>query len=70
MLTRAVESARFTRVTTFSPRNVLHEFILSSVADVDAEFSAYLLEAYRVGEQRHLAKPRSEPSARSSTTSG
>ena len=33
----------------------MHVFRLSSVAEVDAEFRAWLAEAYRVGEQEHLS---------------
>lgn len=57
VLAREVRSDRFTRVTTFSPRNVLHEFVLTSLDEVDDEFADLMLEAYRVGEQRHLPKP-------------
>jgi len=32
----------------------VHLFRLRSPEEVDAEFRAWLLEAYRVGEQRHL----------------
>jgi uncharacterized protein DUF5655 len=56
ILARRVDSDRFTKVEVYSPRNVLHAFRLRSPADVDAEFSAWLIEAYRVGEQRHLAR--------------
>jgi hypothetical protein len=44
-------------VQTFSPRNHLHTFRLSSLADVDDELRAWLAEAYLVGEQRHLDAP-------------
>jgi hypothetical protein len=54
VLARRVDSPRFTRVDTFSPRNVVHAFRLASPAEVDAEFAAWIGEAYRVGAQHHL----------------
>ncbi|CAN5116239.1 hypothetical protein BH18ACT5_BH18ACT5_06400 [soil metagenome] len=56
VLARLVESPRFTRVETYSPRNILHAFRLHSPAEVDVEFVGWLEEAYRVGEQRHLRR--------------
>jgi len=56
ILARRVDSDRFTKVEVYSPRNVLHAFRLHSPAEVDPEFSAWLIEAYHVGEQRHLAR--------------
>lgn len=53
VLARHVDSPRFLRVDTFSPRNVVHAFRLTSPADVDTEFVAWLTEAYRVGAQQH-----------------
>jgi hypothetical protein len=55
VLARRLESPRFTRIETFSPRNHLHAFRITRVADVDAEFRGWLAEAYQVGEQKHLA---------------
>jgi Domain of unknown function (DUF5655) len=52
VLAREVADARFRRVQVFSKGNVLHEFRLTSAADVDARFVAYLGEAYQVGCQR------------------
>ena len=54
VLARHVPSTRFRRVETYSPRNVLHTFRLTTPADVDPEFTAWLAEAYRVGTQEHL----------------
>ena len=54
VLARRFENPRFRRVETFSPRNHLHAFRFESVDDVDAEVSAWLTEAYQVGQQRHL----------------
>ena len=57
VLARRIDSPRFLRVETFSPRNVLHSFRLSGPDEVDAEFAAWLAEAYRVGAQEHLRRP-------------
>jgi hypothetical protein len=54
VLARQIDSPRFLRVEVFSPRNVLHSFRLTSPADVDDEFTAWLTEAYHVGQQHHL----------------
>ena len=54
VLARQVDSARFTRVEVYSPRNVLHAFRLTGPDEVDTEFAAFLAEAYRVGAQEHL----------------
>lgn len=51
VLARRIESARFTRIETYSPRNVVHAFRLTSPSDVDDEFTGWLEEAYRVGCQ-------------------
>ena len=53
---RRVESPRFTRVETFSPRNHLHAFRINSLSDLDEEFADWIREAYAVGEQKHLRK--------------
>ena len=54
VLARRLESPRFRRIETFSPRNHLHAFRFETVEDVDSEVGAWFAEAYRVGEQRHL----------------
>jgi Domain of unknown function (DUF5655) len=54
VLARRLENKRFRRIETFSPRNHLHAFRFENVGDVDAEVSAWLAEAYQVGQQRHL----------------
>jgi hypothetical protein len=53
VLARRLEDPRFTRIETFSPRNHLHAFRLTSPDAVDAQFRAWLAEAYDVGMQRH-----------------
>jgi uncharacterized protein DUF5655 len=59
VLARRLEHPRFRRIETISPRNHVHHFRLTSLADVDAELAAWLREAYAVGEQRHLERPAS-----------
>jgi hypothetical protein len=54
VLARRFEHPRFRRIVTFSPRNHLHAFRFENVDQVDTEVAAWLAEAYRVGEQRHL----------------
>lgn len=54
VLARRLEHPRFRSVQTFSPRNHLHVFRLTSVDDVDDDVRMWLTEAYAVGEQRHL----------------
>ena len=58
VLARALPAERFRTVETFSPRNHLHVFRLSTPEDVDGEVEAWLAEAYDVGAQRHLRRPR------------
>jgi hypothetical protein len=54
VLARRLESPRFRRIETFSPRNHLHAFRLVDEAEIDEEFRAWMAEAYRVGNQEHL----------------
>ena len=56
VLARRVDSPRFRRIETYSPRNVLHAFRLTSPDEVDDEFPGWLAEAYAVGQQRHLTR--------------
>jgi hypothetical protein len=56
VLARRFEHPRFRQVQTISPRNHVHTFRLTTPADLDAEFRAWLAEAYAVGEQRHITK--------------
>jgi hypothetical protein len=55
VLASRVENSRFVKIETISPRNHVHHFRLRSLADLDSEFAALLREAYRVGQQHHLA---------------
>ena len=54
VLARRLESSRFARVETYSPRNHLHAFRLTRPEEVDDEVRSWLAEAYQVGMQRHL----------------
>ncbi len=54
VLARRLDSPRFQRIQGFSPRNVLHAFRLIGPVEVDCEVRSWLVEAYAVGEQRHL----------------
>ena len=56
VLARRIDSPRFLRIDTYSPRNVVHVFRLTSPTDVDEEFVAWLAEAYQVGAGRHLGR--------------
>ena len=47
------EHPRVVRTTTYSPHNVVHEFVLRDPAEVDEAFVRLLTAAYGVGEQRH-----------------
>ena len=57
VLARRLEHPRFRRIQTFSPRNHLHEFRLAHLAELDADFHAWVAEAYLVGKQDHLDRP-------------
>lgn len=54
VLARRQDHPRFRRVQTLSPRNHVHEFRLTDLSDIDADFRAWLAEAYLVGAQQHL----------------
>ncbi len=53
VLARHLESPRFRRIETISPRNHVHSFRLTTPDDIDEEFVAWLAEVYQVGELRH-----------------
>jgi hypothetical protein len=57
VLARRLENPRFRRIETFSPRNHLHAFRFEHIDEIDDEVAAWFAEAYRVGEQQHLARP-------------
>lgn len=51
-------SPRFTRITTYSTRNHVHEFRVAALSDIDPTFKKWVEQAYLVGQQRHLDEPR------------
>jgi hypothetical protein len=55
VLTRHIDHPRLT-VEYLEPRNYVHRLKLTQPADVDAELTAWLAEAYDVGAQRHLTR--------------
>jgi hypothetical protein len=56
VLSRRIDSPRFLHIDTISPRNIVHNFRLSSPKEVDEEFAGWLAEAYAVGAQQHLRR--------------
>lgn len=54
VLARRLPHPRFRRIETISPRNHVHHFRLTSPAEIDVDFRAWLREAYAVGKQEHL----------------
>ncbi len=60
VLARRLDHLRFRKVQTISPRNHVHVFRLTQLSELDRELHAWIEEAYRVGEQRHL-RPRRGP---------
>jgi hypothetical protein len=54
VLTRPLESPRFTRVEFLAPYYFVHNLRLETPGEVDAELRQWLAEAYEVGLQRHL----------------
>jgi hypothetical protein len=60
VLARRLESPRFRRIDHISPGNQVHVFRLTEPSQVDEEVSAWLAEAYQVGQQRHLTRKRGQ----------
>ena len=58
VLGRRVEASVFTKVESFSPRNHLHAFRLSTPDDITPRLRRLMSEAYAVGEQQHLRRSR------------
>ena len=54
VLARRHDLPRFEKVETYSPQNHVHVFRLATEDELDAEFNAFLQEAYDVGCQKHL----------------
>lgn len=59
VLARRLESPRFAKIETISPRNHVHHFTIRHVREVDEEVAAWLREAYQVGLQQHLSRKKS-----------
>lgn len=57
VLARAAADPRFHKVETFSRRNHVHHFRLTTADQLDTGFLAFLAEAYAVGNQEHIAGP-------------
>ena len=53
VLSRRLESERFMRIQSLSPRNHVHYFSIKSPEDLDDEVLGWLTEAYKVGKQMH-----------------
>ncbi len=58
VLSRRLESTRFSRIESLSPRNHVHHFQIRSTEDLDDEVRSWLEESYKVGMQEHLVKRR------------
>ena len=56
VLARRLESPRFRKIESFSPRNHAHYFRFGTVEELDEEVKSWLEEAYKVGQQEHLAR--------------
>jgi len=54
---RRIDSPRFAKVEFIPPNNFVYSFHVRSQEDLDDEVRAWLVEAYRVGIQEHLAAP-------------
>jgi hypothetical protein len=48
---------RITRVSPYTSRLFVHQYVLRSPDDVDATFAGWVREAFRVGEGDHLLGP-------------
>jgi hypothetical protein len=56
VLARRRPDPRFRRIETISPRSHVHHFRLCGPDEVDDAVAGWLVEAYQVGLQRHLAR--------------
>ena len=56
VLTRRLESPRFRRIETMTPKCYVHHFRVESLSELDAEVKSWLQEAYKVGTQEHLSR--------------
>ncbi|HEV8367987.1 MAG TPA: DUF5655 domain-containing protein [Pyrinomonadaceae bacterium] len=58
VLTRRLESPRFRRIETMTPKCYVHHFRIESLSELDQEVMNWLREAYQVGTQEHLSRVR------------
>ncbi|MGZ5021207.1 MAG: DUF5655 domain-containing protein [Chthoniobacterales bacterium] len=58
ILPRRIESDRFYKIETFTPRCHAHYLRVIESSDLDVEVSRWLKEAYEVGQQLHLQTSR------------
>lgn len=56
VLTRRLESPRFRRIDTMTPKCYVHHFIIESLSELDEEVKSWVREAYKVGTQEHLSR--------------
>lgn len=61
-LTHRIESARLHKVETLSPYTHIHTVRVTEPSDVDGQLTAWLREAYAVGQQEHLHGPTAQES--------
>jgi hypothetical protein len=69
VLKREIEHPRLT-VEHLEPHYYLHRFTLAGPADVDAELTTWIAEAYRVGAQLSGSPPPADPPAPDRPTPG
>lgn len=56
VLTRRLETPRFRRIETMTPKCHVHHFRIESLDELDDEVKSWLREAYEVGTQKHLSR--------------
>lgn len=56
VLTRRLQSPRFRRIETMTPKCYVHHFRIDSLGELDEEVKSWLREAYQVGTQEHLSR--------------
>lgn len=59
VLSRRLESPRFIKIDTMSPKCYVHHFIIREPSDLNEEVRSWLREAYQVGTQKNLLSPKS-----------
>ncbi|NNC12501.1 hypothetical protein HII28_11510 [Planctomonas sp. JC2975] len=52
---RVIEDERIKRVSPYTKRLFVHQFLITDAAQLDSEFDQWLQEAYAVGAGAHLA---------------